>query len=69
MSTRQYTVHYADDTIVLIPYYRPIDPTEALAVLLNGPSVAVGSDNLRPCFDVEELQRRNLMRKESRKCS
>lgn len=66
----QYTVHYVDDNIVLIPCYRQLEPVEALSALLNDPTVAVGYDTLVPCFDVSELSRRNLlMRKESRKCS
>ena len=53
------TVYYLGDELVLIPREEEVKVEEALALLLNEPGITLGQDTLVPCFDLEELKRRN----------
>lgn len=56
----QCAVRFVDGSIELCPNWeQTVEPEEALALLLNSPGVNFGSDDLVPCFDVDELRRRN----------
>lgn len=54
---------FSEDGIALRTSDDVVEPPVALATLLNGPDVCIGTtDTLKACFDIEELRRRNASR-------
>lgn len=53
-----------DTIITLIRDKSPMDPEKVLALLLNSPNVNLSSSSeLKPCFDLSEMERRNQVAK------
>ena len=64
---RQYMVKHIGDDILLVEYYDSLtSPDRMLNALLGSSKVRFGQEDiLNPCFDEEELRRRNLRSNDS----
>lgn len=59
----QCELRFFGEEIALLPLDVLVSPSAALALLLNSPEATIGEDTLVPCFDADEMHRRNLMRR------